>query len=83
MLSYGFVEVTGHPVDIAAISAFTFGVGAVLALSGLLVAMVILGQEFGTVSPRRALAAARDEAVRAAQPRKRPAESTAGIASTP
>ena len=34
MLSYGFVEVTGHPVDIAAITAFTFGVGAVMALAG-------------------------------------------------
>ena len=30
MLSYGFVEVTGHQVDIAGIAAFTFGVGAVL-----------------------------------------------------
>jgi hypothetical protein len=26
--------VTGRPVDIAAITAFTFGVGAVMALSG-------------------------------------------------
>ena len=59
MLSYGFVEVTGHPVDIAAITAFTFGVGAVMAMSGLAVAAVILAQEFGTLSPRRALAAAR------------------------
>ena len=33
MLSYGFVEVTGRPVDIAAITAFTFGVGAVMAMS--------------------------------------------------
>ena len=55
MLSYGFVEVTGHPVDIAAITAFTFGVGAVVAMAGLLVAVVILVQEFGTLSPRRAL----------------------------
>ena len=31
MLSYGFVEVTGRPVDIAAITAFTFGVGAMMA----------------------------------------------------
>jgi hypothetical protein len=62
MLSYGFVEVTGHPVDIAAITAFTFGVGAVLAMSGLLVAIVILAQEFGTLSPWRALAAARGTA---------------------
>jgi hypothetical protein len=59
MLSYGFVEVTGRPVDIAAITAFTFGVGAVMALSGLAVATVILAQEFGTLSPRRAVAAAR------------------------
>ena len=59
MLSYGFVEVTGRPVDIAAITAFTFGVGAVMALSGLAVATVILAQEFGTLSPRRAIAAAR------------------------
>lgn len=59
MLSYGFVEVTGHPVDIAAITAFTFGVGAVMAMSGLTVASVILAQEFGTLSPRRAVARAR------------------------
>jgi hypothetical protein len=59
MLSYGFVEVTGHPVDIAAITAFTFGVGAVLTLAGLAVAAAILALECGTRSPRRALAAAR------------------------
>jgi Lysylphosphatidylglycerol synthase TM region len=68
MLSYGFVEVTGHPVDIAAITAFTFGVGAVMALSGLLVATVILAQEFGTLSPRRALAAARGCATESPRP---------------
>ena len=67
MLSYGFVEVTGHPVDIAAITAFTFGVGAVMALSGLVVASVILVQEFGTLSPRRAVAAARAERARPAE----------------
>jgi hypothetical protein len=59
MLSYGFVEVTGHPVDIAAITAFTFGVGAVMAMSGLAVASAILAQEFDTLSPRRAVARAR------------------------
>jgi Lysylphosphatidylglycerol synthase TM region len=62
MLSYGFVEVTGRPVDIAAITAFTFGVSAVMALSGLAVAAVILADEFGTLSPRRVLAAARTTA---------------------
>jgi Lysylphosphatidylglycerol synthase TM region len=59
MLSYGFVEVTGQTVDIAQITAFTFGVGAVLSASGLLVAAVILAREFGTLSPKSALAAAR------------------------
>lgn len=68
MLSYGFVEVTGRPVDIAAITAFTFGVGAVLALSGLVVSTVILAQEFGTLSPRRALAAARRSLTETARP---------------
>jgi hypothetical protein len=59
MLSYGFVEVTGKPVDIAAITAVTFGVSAVLCLAGLLLALGILAHELGTVSPRRAVAAAR------------------------
>ena len=59
MLSYGFVEVTGHQVDIAAITAFTFGVGAILALAGLVVALGILAYECGTVSPRRVLSTAR------------------------
>ena len=59
MLSYGFVEVTHQAVDIAAITTFTFGVGAVLMLSGLVIALTIIGREFGTLSPKRALAAAR------------------------
>jgi hypothetical protein len=59
MLSYGFVEVTGKPVDIAAITTFTFGVSAVLCITGLLLAIVILAVEFGTLSPRNILATAR------------------------
>jgi hypothetical protein len=59
MLSYGFVEVTGQQVDIAAITAFTFGVGAILALAGLILALGILAHECGTLSPRRALSTAR------------------------
>jgi uncharacterized membrane protein YbhN (UPF0104 family) len=59
MLSYGFVEVTGQAVDIAAITTFTFGVGAVLMLAGLVIALTIIGREFGTLSPKRALVAAR------------------------
>jgi hypothetical protein len=59
MLSYGFVEVTHQAVDIAAITTFTFGVGAVLMLAGLVIALTIIAREFGTLSPKRALAAAR------------------------
>jgi hypothetical protein len=59
MLSYGFVEVTGRPVDIAEITAFTVGVGAVLLVVGLLISLVILLREFGTLDPRRAVARAR------------------------
>ena len=59
MLSYGFVEVTGQAVDIAAITTFTFGVGAVLMLVGLVIGLTIIAREFKTLSPRRALAAAR------------------------
>ena len=51
MLSYGFVEVTGQSVDIAAITAFTFGVGAMLLVAGLVVGVVALLAELG--SPAR------------------------------
>jgi uncharacterized membrane protein YbhN (UPF0104 family) len=60
MLSYGFVETTGEAVDIAAITTFTFGVGALLMLAGLVVGLGALGAELETWSPRRALATARD-----------------------
>jgi hypothetical protein len=59
MLSYGFVEVTHQPVDIAEITAFTFGVGAVVLAAGLLISVAILAREFGTLSPRSAVRAAR------------------------
>jgi uncharacterized membrane protein YbhN (UPF0104 family) len=64
MLSYGFVEVTGHAVDIAAITTFTFGVGALLMLAGLLVGLVALGAELETRSPRVAIRAAREAVAR-------------------
>jgi hypothetical protein len=59
MLSYGFVETTGHAVDIAEITTFTFGVGALLMVAGLVVGLIALGAELETWSPRTALAAAR------------------------
>jgi uncharacterized membrane protein YbhN (UPF0104 family) len=64
MLSYGFVETTGHAVDIAAITTFTFGVGALLMLTGLVVGLVALGLQLETASPRAALAAAREAVAR-------------------
>jgi hypothetical protein len=64
MLSYGFVETTGHAVDIAAITTFTFGVGALLMLAGLIVGIVALGAELGTWSPRVAIRAAREAVAR-------------------
>jgi hypothetical protein len=74
MLSYGFVETTGHAVDIAAITAFTFGVGALLMLAGLVVGLVALGAELETWSPRAAVRAAREAVARhraaAAEPSK-------------
>jgi hypothetical protein len=62
MLSYGFVETTGHAVSIAQITAFTFGVGAVLMASGLVLAMGILWNELGTLNPRKAFRVARESA---------------------
>ena len=59
MLSYGFVEVTGKPVDIADITTFTVGVGTILLITGLAISAVILLRQFGTLNPRAALRAAR------------------------
>jgi uncharacterized membrane protein YbhN (UPF0104 family) len=52
MLTYGFVAVTDEPVDIASITAFAFGMGAALLMSGLAISIAILGRELGTASPR-------------------------------
>jgi hypothetical protein len=73
MLSYGFVEVTGHAVDIAEITTFTFGVGVLLMVAGLLVSLVALGAELETWSPRYAVRTAR---AAVARHRAAPAEST-------
>jgi hypothetical protein len=59
LLSYGLVAATGHAVDVASITAFTFGVGALLTMAALAVAVAILALECGTWSPRRAVAMAR------------------------
>ncbi len=59
MLSYGFVEVTGQAVDIAAITTFTVGVGAVCLVATLLISGGIIVRTLGWISPRRAIDAAR------------------------
>lgn len=68
MLAYGFVEVTGEVVDIASITAFSFGVGAALFLVGILISIAILGRELGTVSPRRMVARLRERLGEGAPP---------------
>jgi uncharacterized membrane protein YbhN (UPF0104 family) len=78
MLSYGFVEVTGQVVDIASITTFTVGVGALLMVAGLLTGLVALGAELETWSPRKALRAARGAVERQRTvERQRPAEEPA------
>lgn len=52
MLTYGFVDVTGEAVDIASITAFAFGMGATLFITGFAISIAILGRELGTASPR-------------------------------
>jgi hypothetical protein len=68
MLSYGFAAVTGQPVDIAVITAFTLGVGAILIVTAVAIAVALLALECDTRSPRRALAAARTWGPRRARP---------------
>jgi lysylphosphatidylglycerol synthase-like protein len=76
MLSYGFVEVTGQQVDIAAITAFTVGVGAVVGFVGLVLGAGILAREVGTLHPRRAMAAVRRRVAGDAWTRSLPASTT-------
>jgi Lysylphosphatidylglycerol synthase TM region len=82
LLSYGFVQVTGQHIDIATITAFTFGVSAVLALAGLVLALTIIAGEFGTLSPRRALAIARQRAPGPGWTKPVPASSTTGASTS-
>jgi Lysylphosphatidylglycerol synthase TM region len=60
MLSYGLPEVTGQPVDIANITAFTFVVGAVLLVVSLTISLVIIFRVLGTLNPRHAVRKARE-----------------------
>jgi uncharacterized membrane protein YbhN (UPF0104 family) len=64
MLYYGFGEVTGDKVEVAKITAFSFGTGAAILVVGLVISAVVIGRELGTLSPRRAVAAAREALTR-------------------
>jgi hypothetical protein len=64
MLSYGFVEVTGQAIDIARITAFSFGAGALLFVTGFAISMAILRQELGAAAVRALLGRLRSRLVR-------------------
>src|SRR5439155_16254293 len=64
MLYYGFGEVTGDRIEVAKITAFSFGTGAAHTAVGLLISGAVIGRELGTLSPRRAVTAAREALTR-------------------
>jgi uncharacterized membrane protein YbhN (UPF0104 family) len=66
MLSYGFAALTDQPVDVASITSLWFTAGAVHIVCGLLISVGVLFATFGTLSPRRAIAAVRAARVHAA-----------------
>ncbi|HEY2601801.1 MAG TPA: lysylphosphatidylglycerol synthase transmembrane domain-containing protein [Thermoleophilaceae bacterium] len=66
MLAYGFPALTDQPVDVASITSFWFTAGAVHLIGGLLIATGVLCATFGTISPRKAVAALRYARVQAA-----------------
>ena len=59
MLSHGMVELTGQAIDPAAVTAFTFGVSAILFMVMLVISLTLAGRELQTLSPRTALRRAR------------------------
>jgi hypothetical protein len=75
LLSYGLVEVSGQPIDPAAVTAFTFGVSATLFSIMLAISLVLVGRELQTRSPWTAL--------RRARARMRAAEPTRSVRLTP
>lgn len=59
MLSYGLPEITGQPVDIASITAFTVVVSGLLLVISLVISLVIIFRVLGTLNPRHAVHRAR------------------------
>jgi hypothetical protein len=66
MLAYGFPAVTDKPIDVASITSFWFTAGAVHLVGGLLISLGVLAMSFGTLSPRKAMAAIRHARVQTA-----------------
>jgi hypothetical protein len=59
MLSYGFVEVTDQPVDVASVTSFWFTVGAAHLVASVVLAVVILAVTFRRLAPHQAIAGLR------------------------
>jgi hypothetical protein len=59
ILSCGFAEIAGQPVDTTALAAFTVGTGAALFVITFAIAAVLIVRELGTCSPRLAIRRAR------------------------
>jgi Lysylphosphatidylglycerol synthase TM region len=72
MVTYGLVEITGQSIDPAEITAFTFGVGAVMFAVMLVTSLVLIARELHTLSPRTALRRAGDEVGRAPEAAETP-----------
>jgi uncharacterized membrane protein YbhN (UPF0104 family) len=66
MLAYGFPALTDKPVDVASVTSFWFTAGAVHIVGGLLISAGVLAWSFGTLSPRKGLAAFRAARVQTA-----------------
>ncbi|MGZ6623919.1 MAG: lysylphosphatidylglycerol synthase transmembrane domain-containing protein [Solirubrobacteraceae bacterium] len=62
LLSYGFVEITHSPVDIASITGFWLILGATQLIANVTIGVAAIYLTFGTTSPKRALAIARQAA---------------------
>ena len=59
MLSYRLAEVSGRPVNSAALAAFSLGQSATMLAVTFLIAAVVIAREFGTCAPWRAMRRAR------------------------
>jgi hypothetical protein len=74
MLAYGFNAIAGEPVDLARVTAFSIGVGTTVSASGLAIAILILGRQLDSRSPRAIVSRLRERLEEApAAPSRAPA----------